>query len=443
MKKGIIAAGLTTLALLLSGCNIKFGSKKAKATIMVYMCGSDLESGYDGYHTNVQYAGMGSADILEMCQADNKPKDVNVIIQTGGSKAWKNSKISAKKSQRWYIKDGALQADSELTLSNMGKASTFQDFLEWGLKKYPAEKTGVIMWNHGGAMQGVCSDENFSGDTLLADEVTTALEGAFKNTKRKEKLEWIGYDACLMAVQDIAEKNSDYFNYMVSAQESEAGSGWKYNAWLRNLYEGKSTEEVLSSICDSFVASVGSISSKSNDQTLSVLNLNKMAKYKEEFESLAGRILEVVPSSQKKAFQNTGKQAKTYGTDVYTLSDLQEAGLSTNPSSSYYYENYGFEKEGNLYYLYGYSTFGVLDLVDFLDNIENQYSSLSSDIAKVKAAYNDMLVHNTVGKGAGNSNGLCLFFPMNQMCHSSTYYSAKQTRFTNWRNVTLALGENK
>ena len=69
MKKGIIAAGLTTLALLLSGCNIRLGNK-AKYTIMVYMCGSDLES--DG--------GLASKDILEMCSPDNQPKDVNIII---------------------------------------------------------------------------------------------------------------------------------------------------------------------------------------------------------------------------------------------------------------------------------------------------------------------------------------------------------------------------
>ena len=52
----------------------------------------------------------------------------------------------------------------------MGKSKTFQDFLEWGLTEYPAEKTAVIMWNHGGAMQGVCSDENYNGDMFLCDE---------------------------------------------------------------------------------------------------------------------------------------------------------------------------------------------------------------------------------------------------------------------------------
>ena len=95
MKKALIASGLTTLALLLTGCNLRtsslFQQNKDKYTIMIYMCGSDLESGYDGYSTNTSEAGLGSADILEICSVKNQPKDVNIIIETGGAKAWKNS----------------------------------------------------------------------------------------------------------------------------------------------------------------------------------------------------------------------------------------------------------------------------------------------------------------------------------------------------------------
>ena len=221
MKKGFIAAGLTTLALLLSGCNFVFGGK-AQYTIMVYMCGADLES--DG--------GLASSDINEMCYAQNKPDNVNIIIQTGGTPKWYNRKIDPNKTQRWHVSDGGLILDEELPKANFGQSQTFQGFMEWGLKEYPAKKTGVILWNHGGAMAGVCSDDNYNGDTLLSSEVTTALGKAFQNTGRKSKLEWIGYDACLMQVQDIAEANSDYFNYMVGSQESEAGEGWVYYKWL-------------------------------------------------------------------------------------------------------------------------------------------------------------------------------------------------------------------
>ncbi len=437
MKKAVIAAGLTSLALLLSGCKL-IGSNKSKYTIMVYMCGADLESGYDGYSTNVDYAGLGSADIFEMCSASNMPKDVNIIIETGGAKAWKNHKIDASKLQRWHIRDGALVKDADLKYESMGQTSTFQSFLEWGLTKYPAEKTGVIMWNHGGAMQGVCFDEKANGDGLLSSEVTAALEGAFASTKQKSKLEWIGYDACLMQVQDIAIANSKYFNYMVGAQESEAGEGWDYDKWLPSLYSNESTETVLSTICDTFVASY---KHKPNDQTLSVLDLNKIDAYKNAWEDLSSDIAFTVKSSQKSNFQNMMKTVKTYGTTVYSESDLYEAGLSTNPTSSYYYGHYGIVHEGNYYYDYGYNSFGTFDVKDFLNKLETNYSSLSGKITPVRTAYEDLLVHNTVGKQAGESNGLCLFFPMSDRCKPETYYSVRETSLASWKTVTLSLGE--
>ena len=437
MKKRIIVAGLTSLALLLSGCTLNIGSKKDKYTIMVYMCGADLESGYDGYSTDPQNAGLASGDIFEMCSASNKPKDVNVIIQTGGAMAWKNGKIDAKKLQRWHIEDGALVKDEDLPkYSCMGFSSTFQDFLEWGLTKYPAKKTGVIMWNHGGAMQGVCFDERYNGDGLLSSEVTKALEGAFQNTGRKEKLEWIGYDACLMQVQDIAEANSDYFNYMVAAQESEGGDGWAYNKWLDNLYKGETTKQILTEICDTFVDQYGT---KHNDQTLSALDLSKMSEYKTAWESLASKISTTI--TDKTEFQNMMKTVNTYGTTWYSANDLYSMGLSTSPSSQDYYGNYGLVQEGQYYVDYGYNSFGTFDVKDFLNKLETKYTTLSSDTSKVKAAYNNMLVYNKAGDDAGQSNGLCLFFPMHERCRATTYYSLKETRFANWKAVTKSLGK--
>ena len=144
MKKGFIAAGLTTLALVLSGCNFN-KSNKAKYTIMVYMCGADLESD----------SGLASMDIYEMCTVMNQPKDVNIILQTGGSTRWNNGRIEPNKLQRFHVEKRGLVEDDIMTAKSMGESKTFQSFLEWGLTEYPAEKTGVIMWNHGGAMQGV------------------------------------------------------------------------------------------------------------------------------------------------------------------------------------------------------------------------------------------------------------------------------------------------
>ncbi len=167
-----------------------------------------------------------------------------------------------------------------------------------------------------------------------------------------------------------------------------------------------------------------------------------MSAYKNAWESLSSSISSTVRSTQKTSFQNMMKSVKTYGTTVYSSYDLYEAGLSTNPSSGNYFGLYGIVQQGNYYYDYGYNSFGTFDVLDFLNKLESNYSSLSSSINAVRAAYNDMLVHNVAGAQAGESNGLCLFFPMSERCAVNKYYTAKETRLSSWRTVTSTLGKN-
>ena len=402
-----------------------------KYTIMIYMCGSDLESDN----------GLGTMDIQEILSVNNQPDNVNIIIETGGASSWNSTYgISSSKLGRYHVENKKLVKETELTYASMGLSSTFQSFLEWGLTKYPAEKTGVILWNHGGAMRGVCYDEKKSDDALLNSEVNSALKNAFSKTGRTEKLEWIGYDACLMQVQDIAEFNSQYFNYMIGAEESEAGEGWDYDTWVDDLYAGKSTPTILKAICDGFIQSYQDTYGAyyGNDQTLSYLNLSYMTEYKTAFEALASQLKSKV-SSNTSSFKNMLKNnVQCYGTSYYTKEDLSEMGISTSQAVN----NYGMVYQDGYYIDYGYNYFGTFDVKDFLDNLKSNstYSSLSSYISNVETAFNKLVEYNKTGADAGDSNGLVMFFPMDEYCEKSTYYASSQTNFTNWRSLVSSYG---
>ena len=71
--------------------NIK-GSGKDEVTIMVYMCGTDLES----------RSGMGTSDLQEMLAADLGDK-VNLIVYTGGCSKWQNNVVSSSVNQIYQI----------------------------------------------------------------------------------------------------------------------------------------------------------------------------------------------------------------------------------------------------------------------------------------------------------------------------------------------------
>ena len=75
------------------------GNNNDVMTIMVYMCGSDLES----------KNAMGVYDLVEMANAKLSDK-INLLVYTGGSKQWHTDSISARYNQIYkVVGDGKIQ----------------------------------------------------------------------------------------------------------------------------------------------------------------------------------------------------------------------------------------------------------------------------------------------------------------------------------------------
>ena len=385
-------------------CNVTVEEKQAGAawTIMLYICGADLES----------QNGLATSDLREILSVSGQPEDVNIVIQTGGASSWKTTYgINKSKLERWHVNNKSLVKDASLTSANMGLSSTLQSFIEYGLNEYPAQKTGLIFWNHGGGMRGVCYDEKFSDDCLLNSEIQTALKNSFANCGLTgQKLEWVGYDACLMQVQDIAETNSKYFNYMIASEESESGYGWDYDTWVDDLYAGKDTETILKAIVDGFIKDNGGASSSSGDQTLSYLDLAYVSEYKTAWEDMAAQLNNKVTSSNKSNFNNAIKNYVKHYAD-----------------SDYDY----------------FCTFDAWDFVDKLANNTNfsNYRIDASYTTAVKTAHSKLVKYNSAQKGAGVSKGLCMYWPnSSQYSDVKTYYSTSETNFTTWRSFCVDKG---
>ena len=379
-------------------------------TVLIYMCGADLESGYDGYSTHTSDAGLATMDLDEILSVNGQPSDVNIVVQTGGAKAWAKSTINPNKSQRWEIRNRTMNKISEDSKKNMGLQSTLQEFLTWGLTTYKSEKYGLIMWNHGGAMGGCCFDEQFEDDSISAVELYNAVKNA-RTSAGLGKLEWITYDACLMAAQDIAEYNSYNFNYMLCSQESEAGYGYDYDAWLPTLYgnSGISGADLLPVIGHTFIEEekalyqsyYGSRWQQYFDQTQSVYDLSKMSAYKSAFEALATSLNSIIgtTSSKIKALRNIILNSREYG--------LDENGNS--------------------------SGFNIYDLEEALTQIKTNstFSSTSGAVDTVLSAMEDLVIYEEHGQGTTGC-GICLFCPMT---YNWRYGSSTQSNFTNWITV--------
>ncbi len=378
-------------------------------TILLYMCGSDLESN----SATTTQGGQATRDITEILSV-SCPSNVNFVIQTGGSTKWSTKYgISATQIGRYHVNNKSLVTDAQLDQANMGDYETYRDFLTWGMTTYPAQKYGVIMWNHGGAMTGLCQDDNYNGDTLLNSEVGAGVQDARLLAGVSEKLEFIAYDVCLMAVQDIAQFNSYNFNYMIASQESEAGTGYDYDAWLPTLYNNPTTVNtvtLLTRIADTFIAEQGS----SSDQTQAVYDLSKMPTYYSAFEALAAKLRTLITTAANwTTFTNIVNQCQKYGQTEYTD-----------------YNN-------------GY-IFDIFDIDQFITKMQASGSayrtSCSSELSALRTAFNNLVVYERHGSGT-SGGGMCLWCPISGCPYASHYYyDSYETNFTNWRLLCEQFG---
>lgn len=386
-------------------------------TLLFYICGADLESDSQG--------GYATSDINEILSKRNsQPDSVKIVVETGGAKSWELDYVDASKLERFEINSSSDKMIKKQTLAkaSMGKPETLQSFLEWGFENYPADRYGLFMWNHGGAMDGCCFDENYSNDSLFADEVDQAVTAAKATAGITENLEFIAYDACLMAVQDVAEWNSRNFNYMICSQESEYGGGYDYDAWLPTLYSnpsGVNTVTLLSKIGDTFMDYYEN--QHLYDQTQSVLDLSKMAAYKNAWEDMAESLTSMMTESKWDTFTSLVNKAKKYGQ------------ADTND-----YNN-------------GY-VYDIFDAKGALTNVKGNsaFSSLSSQIDTVLSILEELVVYERHGSQMNGSNGICMFCPIsgyNQIqtivSEGHTYlpcYSAERTNFKKWQALCAQYG---
>lgn len=344
--------------------SIEDGNPDAKSdaawTLMVYMCGSDLESG----------GGASSDNLKEMMNADFSDK-VNVIVETGGSSYWYLDGIDPDSLAYYHVDSKKLVMEKTLDSASMGDPDTLADFITWGRQNYPAEKYGLIMWDHGGgSLQGLCWDENHDDDNLTLPELNKALVQA------DTQFEMIGMDACLMASLETAEAIDEYGKYMVASQEYEPGGGWDYKAFLDYLGQNSEAdgEKLGEEICNTYFDKC-----RRDDlhdmATLSVVDLSRISSLSTAFQAMSEKMLLLTRDA-------VSFRALCQGTDVT--------------------ENYGGNNKAE----------GYTDMVDLRGLTENTESVLPDTAERVLDLQEKAVRYQVHGSSRAGAKGLSAVYPL-------------------------------
>ena len=254
-------------------------------TLLIYMNGSDLETDYQA----------ATDDLLEMLHGtigDN----VAVIIETGGTNKWFTATeglpaVSGKENQRWQMTEDDMVFIEGVGVHNMGAPATLEDFIDFGMKEYPSDQYGLVMWNHGaGAVYGYGADEKFDYDTLTLAEMQMALKDNYE--KHLQTFDFVGFDACLMASLETAHVLAPYAQYLVGSEELEPGHGWAYGSVLDYISssENPSGKILGETVIRAFEAQATELGT-SDAITMSLIDLSKIDSIEKALDDLTTRVL--------------------------------------------------------------------------------------------------------------------------------------------------------
>ncbi len=301
-------------------------------TLFVYLCGTDLETDY--------YAATGDLD--EMLAVSESDK-VRFIVQTGGTDTWHNEVVDPDSIQRYLIQNGEITLVDEQQLSNMGDPETLADFLKWGLKDHASAHNGLIFWNHGGGcITGVCFDERYDSDSLDLTEIDAVLNETIGSFGKK--LDFIGFDACLMGTVETANVLATFADYMYGSEEVEPGSGWDYTAIGDYLVQNPDADGAAlgKKVADSFLKACED-DGQDYEVTFSIIDLSKTDEILTSFNAFAKDLYEAAEDAGQRAdivrairaVDDFGGNNKTEGyANMIDLGGLTEACASYSKNAS-------------------------------------------------------------------------------------------------------------
>lgn len=229
---------------------------KKKWTFMVYLAGDN----------NLDQNGVTDLDEMKRIGSTDA---INIIAQFDRAGEGVETK-------RYFLRRGTSLSDDAVTNlgeTNTGNPQALVSFIRWGIRKYPAERYAIVLWNHG---QGWDDTDIYTSDrhravhrlargrirhAFFRTSIHSALFAAAKpgiaraillddnakdfldNVEMKKalievkkilgcKIDVLGMDACLMSMAEVAYQVRDSVDFIVGSEQTEPLEGWPYHTIL-------------------------------------------------------------------------------------------------------------------------------------------------------------------------------------------------------------------
>lgn len=180
------------------------------------------------------------------------------------------------------ISGGAATITQRMGELDSGSPDTLGWFIATSLIAHPAEKTALVVWDHGDGWKGIAFDEDVSatGDSrrvsyLDAAELGSAMDAGLAAGGR-EQFDLLTLDACLMANFEVVSESYGNARHLISSEELVPGLGLDYDSFSVFADPTADITTIFDTLAAGFVNDVESESPSSSDMmTLSLIDLDQ------------------------------------------------------------------------------------------------------------------------------------------------------------------------
>jgi len=284
------------------------------------------------------------------------------------------------------ITPGTFVEHDDLGELNLGDPQVLADFVARGIRDFPADHYALILWNHG-SIAGVGSDESH-GDGLTVPEVAAGLRAGLAATGL-DRIDLIGFDACLMGAFEVAAAVTGLADYMVASEEVEPLDGWDYAAFglLAADPDGVTARSLGEEIVARYMATSGQ---DDPTLTLSLLDLSPMPELVAALDTLRGAVAPEM-AAMAPAIGRGRSSAPSFGG-------------SPLPEEDFY----------------------MVDLGDLLTRWSSHDAPLGDAAAAALAVFDRVVIASQAGPARAGATGLAVYFPPFADYYAESWYRTTQ-----------------
>lgn len=309
-----------------------------------------------------------------------------------------------------YMKQGSYSRIRHLGDVNTGSPQTLEDFIVMSTEAYPAKRNMLVLSNHGLGFASICSDDHAKKSSMDMAELYSALKNA------NMKFDILGFNACLMAMTEVAYQVRDYTHYVVASEEVTIGmshpllsgmisdGGWPMHQILFRFI-GSPYEDTGNLTKDIVDINDANWKSRHSIRTFSSIETSKIEDLVESLDHFAKTAQQEMVNNKSAGKRLVSAVRRAESFKERTFVDIHNFATKVNASSSF-------------------------------------SASLRQAAGWVVANVTASVSYNKAGPGHPNAKGLSIWLPVSRAGYDALYIFHADTYFswdTDWGNFVFKL----